>query len=323
MKNNVFIVIILFLFVHLGSCRKKQSDGWEDTINTGIIKIACDENFKNFMDPAVNSFEAYNESAIINPIYSNENEVIRLLLDDSVRFALVTRELNQKEQKTAIENKMHVRNFLIAFDGISLITNKINTDSLLSLPTIKKIFTGEITDWSQINPQSRLGTIRVIFESNQSGVLRYVVDSITKGEPLSPQLYAMNSSDELIERVCEFPGAIGVLGFNLIADEVRRDSFDFYEKLRLMRVGREEPATLQNTYLPFAGDIKNEDYPLWRALYVLLSDPRSGLSSGFSIFLAHDIGQMVALKSGLFPAVSDPQNRLRQIINKYPENIKK
>jgi len=94
-----------------------------------------------------------------------------------------------------------------------------------------------------------------------------------------------------------------------------------YDKLRVMRVAKEEPATLQNTYLPYAGDIKNEDYPLWRALYVLLSDPRTGLSSGFSIFLAHDIGQMVALKSGLFPAVRDPQNRLRNIINTYPENI--
>jgi len=270
------------------------------------------------MDAAVDIFELHNQSAIILPIYSNENEVIRLLLEDSVRFALVTRNLNPKEQKTSIDNRMFVRNFLIAFEGISLITNKVNTDSLISLLTIQKIFTGEITDWSKINSQSKLGTIRVIFDNNQSGVLRYVVDSITKGKSLSPNLYAVNNSDELIEKVCELPGAIGILGFNLINEEFRRNNFDFYNKIRLMRVGKVDPTTLENTFLPYTGDIKNEDYPLWRALYVLLSDPRTGLSSGFSFFLSHDIGQMVALKSGLLPAVRDVQNRSVEInINNF------
>jgi phosphate transport system substrate-binding protein len=89
-----------------------------------------------------------------------------------------------------------------------------------------------------------------------------------------------------------------------------------------MRVGKEENATLQNTYLPYAGDIKSEDYPLWRTIYVLLSDPKSGLSSGFSIFLAHDVGQMVMLKSGLLPAAADPQNRSVKVVDSYPEEKK-
>ena len=326
MKKILFLdVLYLLLFLlSLSSCKKKLSDGWEDTLNEGIINIACDENFKYLMDAEIEAFEVYNDLAIIIPIYSNENEVIRLLTEDSVRLALTTRDLNAKERKTMEEKRMVVRKFLLAFDGITLITGKANPDSLIGLPTIKKILTGEITEWSQINPQSPLGTIRVIFDRNQSGVLRYVVDSITKGESLSPHLYAVNSSDELIEKVCELPNAIGILGFNPINNEVQRETLDLQNKYRLMRVGREEKATPENTYLPYAGDIKSEDYPLWRAVYVLLSDPRTGLSSGFSIFLAHDVGQMVILKSGLFPAVTDPQNRSVKIIDAYPkENNRK
>jgi len=319
MKKFLYLSVVFFLLISSGSCRKKlPKDGWDDTLNAGIIKIACDENFKNLMEAEINAFEAYNKSAIINPIYSNENEVIRLLTEDSVRLAVVTRSLNSKEQKTAEGKKMFIRKFLIAFDGIMFISNKSNPDSLIGLPTIKKILTGEITEWSQINPQSPLGTIRVIFDNNQSGVLRYVVDSITKGESLSPYLYAMNNSEELIEKVSGLSNAIGILGFNQMNDVV-----DGFDKLRLMRIGKEEEATLQNTYLPYAGDIKNEDYPIWRSLYVLLSDPRSGLSSGFSIFLANDVGQTVILKSGLLPAVTDPQNRSVNIVNDYPEENKR
>ena len=322
MKKFIFLGLVFFIFFSLESCKRKPKDGRDDTLNAGIIKIACDENFKKLMDAEIDAFEAHNDLAIINPIYSGENEVIRLLIEDSVRLAVTTRDLNAKEQKTVVENKMLVRKFLIAFDGIALIANKANRDSLISLPTIKKILTGEITEWSQVNPQSPLGTIRVIFENNQSGVLRYAVDSITKGESLSPYLYAMNNSDELIAKVSELPNAIGIVGYNLVSDETRLKTLGLQDKLRLMRIGKEEKANLQNTYLPYAGDIKNEDYPLWRAIYVLLSDPRAGLSSGFSIFLAHEVGQMVVLKSGLLPAVSDPQNLSVNIIDGYPEENK-
>ncbi|MCL2651440.1 MAG: substrate-binding domain-containing protein [Candidatus Azobacteroides sp.] len=315
MKKFLFFGMVFFLLLSVVSCKKKpKEERWEDTLTTGIIRIACDENFKNLMDAEIDAFQAHNNYlAIINPIYTNESEVIRLLLTDSVRLALVTRDLNEQEQKEAKDKQMFVRKFLIAFDGIALIANKANPDSLISFPTIQKILTGEITKWSQINPKSSLDTIRVIFDSNQSGILRYVVDSITKSESLSPNLYALNNSDELINKVCELPNAIGIIGFNILSEN-RWKASDLQEKLRLMYI---------DSYLPYAGDIKNENYPLWRPIYVLLSDPRSaGLSSGFSIFLAHDVGQTVILKSGLLPAVSDPQNRSVNIVNDYPNENK-
>ena len=318
--KRFLLISIVFLLILPFSCKKKPKDKWVDTLTTGIINIACDEDFKYLMDAEIDAFQAHsNYQAIINPIYSNENEAIRLLLGDSVRLALTTRDLTAREQKEATDKQMFVRKFLIAFDGIALIANKANPDSLISLPTIKKILTGEITEWAQINPRSTLGPIRVIFDNNKSGILRYVVDSITKTEQLSSQLYALNNPDELIGKVGELPNAIGIVGFNLLGDENRLKNLGLQNKFRIMWIGNDENVTLQNTYLPYSGDIKNEDYPLWRDVYVLLSDPRSGLSSGFSVFLAHEVGQLVILKSGLLPAVSDPQNRSVNRVDAYPD----
>ena len=311
MNKLLYIGFILFFLFSFGSCKKnKPKDKWDDTLYTGIIKVACDENFSYLMEAEIASFEANsNYQATIFPVYSNESEVINMMLDDSVRLVLTTRKLNSLEQRTVKEKKMFVRENLIAYEGISLIINKANQDSLIGIPTLRKILLGEITEWSQINPESPLGTIRVIFDSNRSGTLRYIVDSIAKTTNLSSNLYAMQSSEELIEKVCQLPNAIGIVGYNIIINKDNWRIPDLQNKLRLMRVGKEENANLQNTFYPFVGDIKSEDYPLWRAIYILLSDPRSGLSSGFSIFLANDIGQTVILKSGLFPAVTDPYNR--------------
>jgi phosphate transport system substrate-binding protein len=321
MKRYLVTGLSLFLLFGFISCKKSvpSKDKWDDTIDSGFIRIASDENFKNLINAEIDAFEAHNSQAIILPIYTSEAEAIRLLIADSVRLALTTRDLNGKEKAQIEKNRMSVRKHLIAFEGVALITNKINPDSLLGLPVLKKILTGEITEWSQINPDSPLGTIRVIFDNKESGILRYAIDSITMGETLSSNLYALNSIPEAIDKVVQMPNTIGIVGFNLLSDETSSITLDLQSKIRLMRISKEEQATLENSYLPYAGDIMQENYPLWRPVYVLLSDPRSGLSSGFSIFLAHDVGQVVILKSGLLP-ITDPQIKSVSTSDKYPQN---
>ena len=276
---------------------------WNDTLKTGIITIAADEDFKTLIDEAITVFEARHDyQAVVFPVYTNEKEAIRLMIEDSVRLAVVTRDLNNEEKKEMESRNMYTRKHLIAFDGVALITHKMNPDSLISITTLKQILTGEITEWSQINPDTPLGAIRVLFEGKGSGVLRYVAESLIEGEKLSSNLYALNGNEEVVQRVIDMPNTIGLIGINFLE---KNNSGAFSEKIRLMRVGKEDNISLENTYLPYAGDILQENYPLWRPVYALLSDPKSGLSSGFCIFLSQEIGQKIILKSGLLP-ITDP-----------------
>jgi phosphate transport system substrate-binding protein len=314
MKHRIHLLILFLFLLSFVSCKKTdKGDGWDDTLSSGFIRIACDESFKTLMDTEIDVFEAHNPSAIIVPVYTNETEAIRLLISDSVRFALTTRDLRSKERAELKSKLMEARKHLIAFDGIALIMNPVNNDSLMGMPTLKKILTGEIAEWSQINPNSPLGTIRVIVDGKESGVFRYVMDSIVRKDSLTQNIYALNNASELIEKVIQMPNALGFISINALdANTASRN------KVRLMRIGKEEPAILENTYLPYAGDIWQENYPLWRPLYVLLSDPKSGLSSGLSIFLSREIGQKVLLKEGLLP-ITDAQNRSVNIKDEYPE----
>jgi phosphate transport system substrate-binding protein len=310
-----FLLIGLFGLLALVSCKKKEA---VDTLSTGYIQVACDESLKNLMDAELDVFAAHNAYSYIDPIYSNETDIIRLLVEDSVRFALVTRDLNVKERSELEKKQMVARKFLVAFDGVALITNKENRDSIIGAPTIKKILTGEITEWKQIYPDSPLGTIRVIFDNPQSGVLRYALDSISMGVSLSPNVYALNNSLEVIDRVAQLPNALGLVGFNQIGDETNSKARELRSKIRVMWISKEEKATLDNSSPPYAGELRQENYPYWRPVYVLLSDPRSGLSSGLSIFFSQQIGQMIILRCGLLP-VTDPQNRDALFNYEYPE----
>ena len=46
---------------------------------------------------------------------------------------------------------------MVAYDALALVLNKSNLDSLLTYDNVKDIMTGKITDWNQINPDSKLG----------------------------------------------------------------------------------------------------------------------------------------------------------------------
>lgn len=299
------------------SCKKKPKDNWTDTKTSGYIKIACDEDFRNLMEAEVQSFGAHFPATFVEPVYTTETNAINLLIEDFVRIALVTRDMNKEEKAKMSARNMSAQKYLIAFDGIAVINNKANNDSILGLPLLTKILNGEITEWSQINPATTYGAIRVIFNNKESGVLRYMADSIFRGEEHSPNLYALNTNAEVIETVKKMPNAIGVIGVNVLNDENNLKFRETQDQIRMMRIGREEKATLQNAYLPYAGDIAQENYPLWRPVYIFLSDPRSGLSAGFSLFMANEVGQKIILRSGLFP-VTDQHTLKVRITDEYP-----
>ena len=67
---------------------------------------------------------------------------------------------------------MHAQQLLLMM-RLPLITNKENKDTLVKYNTVKDIFTGNIKKWKEINPKSKLGDIRVIFDNNKSGNIRY------------------------------------------------------------------------------------------------------------------------------------------------------
>ena len=133
------------------SCnRQKVSDGYTDTLNEGTIPVAVDESLRPIIDQEIAVFENLNVAAEINPIYCSEVRAIELLLKDSVRVAITTRMLSSKELQVFKAKKYMPRQERLAVDGIALITHEDNPDSLISVPQLRKILTGEITRWDQL-----------------------------------------------------------------------------------------------------------------------------------------------------------------------------
>ena len=313
MRKLSYIFFALTVVILIQACSRQPKVTRTDTPTSGVAEIAVDECLAPIIQQEIDVFEALNHEASIIPRYTNELNAYDLLMADSLRLVIGTRDLTENEKKIIQERKRRPRSQRIAIDGIALIVNKANIDTLISVSDLKKIMLGEVRTWKELYPQSKLGDIAVGFDSPNSSTVRYIKDVVCEGKAFGDNIVAKSVDQETIEvsdtipsqKVIDFvastPNALGILGVNWVIDPADTTSLSFTNKVKVMSVSNELKATKEDSYKPYAAFIALEKYPLRRDVFVIITDVSGGLPSGFVTFVAGDRGQRIIVKSGLVP----------------------
>lgn len=303
-KKISYLIVGLILTTGFYSCMSENKSGRTDTYSSGAISFASDESFSPIIDEERDVFEHTYPDAHLTPIYTSESEAINLLLQDSVWMTITSRDFKPEELQSLKDRKQFPLSIKFAYDGLALIQNKQNTDSCISVKDIRRILTGEVTRWDQIYPNSKRGEITVVFDNKRSATVHYVEDSILGGKPItSPNVYAVDSTAQVVAAVEEDPNAIGIIGSNWLNDKRDSTNLTFRKEIRPMAVTKLDVANVANSWKPYQYYFYNGNYPLVRTLYILLNDTHMGLPTGFKNFIiSQDKGQMIILKAGLLPA---------------------
>lgn len=305
MKINVFntfvgLTLILGLFA---SCKDKPKNGRTDTYSSGTIKFVSDESFSPIIDELREIFEFVYPKAKLVPIYTNELDGVNMLMKEQVYLAITSRNFTDKEVANLEARRFQPIAIPLAFDGLALIVNNSNPDTIISVNDIKQILSGKVAKWKALYPNSKLDSIEVAFDNKQSSTVHYCVDSLLGGKPInSPNIYAVDKSAEVIDFVEKHPNAIGIIGSNWLNDKRDTTNVTFKRNIRVMGVSRIHPATVESSWKPYQYYLWNGNYPLVRTIYALLNDPRHGLPWGFANFMSADSrGQRIFFKAGLLP----------------------
>lgn len=303
--KNINLIIVLGIITTLMSCNNKKPAGESDTLSSGTIKIAVDETFKPIIEEELQVFSAMNPEAKIIPIFCDEVEAINLLMKDSVRFVVSSRTLTPSETEFFNKKKFFPQAIRIAADGLALITNKENKDSLISISQFKDVLAGKITKWNQLGYSSSNGDINVVFDNPNSSTIHYVIDSICNRVPFSKNVSALKKNSEVVEYVSKNVNALGVVGANWVINSADTTNLSFISDVRIMSVSKDKIAETTNSYKPYQAYLALDRYPLIRNVYIILNDPKSGLPTGFSSFITGFRGQRIILKSGLLPVMAE------------------
>jgi phosphate transport system substrate-binding protein len=305
MRNGIFNFIIgLTLILGLAlSCKDKPKNGRTDTYSSGTIKFVSDESFCPIIEEEIEVFQSIYPDAKVIPQYTNELDAVNMLMRGKTCLAITTRKFTEREFKNLKDRKFLPVAIPLAYDGLALIVNNTNPDTIISIKDLRLILSGKVSKWEKLYPGSKLGDIEVAFDNKQSSTVHFCVDSLLGGRPInSPNIYAVNKSAEVIDFVEKHPNSIGIIGSNWLNDKRDTTNVTFKRNIRVMAVSKIHPATVESSWKPYQFYLYNGNYPLVRTIYALLNDPYHGLPWGFTNFIAADHrGQLIIHKAGLLP----------------------
>ncbi len=301
MKKTIFLgSFAAITALLLAACGESKVEG--DGPTFGKIKVSVDETFAPIIDSQLMVFHKVYERAHIDQIVGSEAEAINALLQDSVRNAIVSRELKPDEMEFLTKQGYKPRQLHIATDAIAVITNLSNPDSSLTMEQLGSITSGKITDWSGVSKR-RSGKIQVVFDNPNSSTVRYITDSLNKGAKLPDNVFATKTNVEVINYVAKTPNAIGFIGVSWVSSSTDTTKLSFLSKIKVLGIQPEQGKLgYGEPWLPFQAYIALKYYPLRRNIYSICREARVGLGTGFASWLASDRGQRIIYKAGLIPA---------------------
>ena len=135
-------------------------------------------------------------------------------------IGLSSRALKDEEVESGLKGET------VALDGIAMIVNNENPVSDLTLEQIAQIYTGEITNWSEVGGNDE--EIVLIGREAGSGT-RDGFESITGTEDLCQYRQELTSTGDVITTVSQNPAAIGYASLASVSDQVKTLTVDGVE----------------------------------------------------------------------------------------------
>jgi len=305
------------LLVTAGGCHSNSGTPPPDTPTSGTIKISVDESFKPLLDTEIGVFQDLNPEAHIVAQYKSEADCFKDLVNDSAQLIIATRELNAQETKYFQGLRMPMNQKPIARDAVALILNPANADSNFTMQELRSIMAGK--DSSRYD---------LIFDHQNSSLVRYVIDSINQGKSLPAETKAADGCAAVVDYVATHKNAMGVIGVSWVSNPYDSTGLSFLGKIKVAGVMSDSTyhyleqnpgfnphaAEYARYYFkPYQAYIALKSYPLTRTVYFVMREPYFGLGTGFANFLGGNKGQMIIGKERLFPLNLNIQIRQAEI----------
>ena len=309
MRGKQLIAVGLFFCFICGCGPDKQNQQEPDEpYNNKVMHISCDESFKPVIDAQIAVFESGHPDTKIIAHYKSEAECLRDLVVDTIRMIILTRKISKGERDLVSDSTASgAEQLVVARDLISVLVHPSSTDTFFSMKEIRDLLSGK----------SNKNLIPVFDGVKATSTVRFMLDSVLRGEKLTSKAVAADNSIGVIDYVSKVPNAVGFVGFSWIGntDDTAQKAYR-----RKVKIAFLESTDSANAYIqPSQFFIYTNSYPMVRDLVYVLKERGRGLGHSFAFFLEqNDKGQLIFKRSYLFPVLKPNYIReaeLREKIN--------
>ncbi len=219
----------------MGGCRSAKTSAVKAIGSTSILPFAemLSEEF-NPLDP----------NCQIEVLGGGSTAGLQAVADHMAEIGMCSRAL------TPDETTLYAP-IVIAWDGLAVVVHPGNPLSELSLEQISDIFSGKVTDWSQVGGQA--GPVRIITREEGSGTREAFQKLVMHDKRISRKAVTQESNGAVKELVTNDPGTIGYMSLGLVSG------------LKTLKVATKDKKSGQvQAVEATSANIVNESYPLRR-----------------------------------------------------------
>ena len=215
--KKVFAILLaltmaLSLLTACGGKQETPAQTKQPTALSGAVATNGSTSMEKVIGALSEQFMSDNSSVSVTYDATGSGAGIEAASNGSADIGLSSRSLKDEEKSSGLVGTT------VALDGIAVIVNPANKVADLTVELIAKIFTGEITDWSQLGGTA--GTISCIGREAGSGT-RDGFESITKTKDACKMDQELTSTGAVIEAVAGNPNAIGYASLSALKDPVK------------------------------------------------------------------------------------------------------
>lgn len=280
-KQFIGIVIAMMVAACAGEDR--------ETATRGHLVVAVSETAMPYIDRCAQAFTTSYQQAYIDIYKTTSREALVDLAEGRVRLTVLSRSLNADEKTLVNDEWEPVIERVVAHDAVVVVVHGDNPVEQITFDQLRKIFTGEVTNWQELGGENR--AIIPLVRDRNSGTYQLFQDRVLGVQTYGATARACTSMTEILSIVEHYPGAIGLTGLALI------NEYPGYLKGIRVAETAEGPFVLPSQQAVF-----EERYPLRRPLVLCSFGNRMDLVAGFVTYMMSVKGQQLSIKKGLVPA---------------------
>ena len=205
---------------------------------------------------------------------------ISAIIDSTAQIGMSSRRAKATEMSAGAAKGVTLKPIVVAYDGIGVIVNAGNPLSAMTQRQIEQIFTGAITDWSQVGGAP--GKISIYTRNTSSGTYADFKELAMKKRDYAASSQKMAGNEQIAAEVGKNANGIGYVGLAYLkAEGIKTVAID--------------------GSLPSEESVIAKKYPYARPTFYYTNGEPTGEAAKFVEFTLSDEGQKVARKIGFVP----------------------
>ena len=216
LKLMVGALLVTMVGATFVGCGSNSSEGKNNTASNGgsvTISISGSTSVGPLMEKIQEKYEEENNNVTLEIQQNGSGAGIKDVISGISEIGMSSRELKD-EEKTSVQGTT------VAYDGIALLVNTENPVSNISLEDVKKIYTGEITNWKELGGDD--SPIVVVSREEGSGTRDAFQEIVGyKSEELTKDATISDGSGAVKTTVAGNKNAIGFASFEYIDNTVK------------------------------------------------------------------------------------------------------